>query len=71
MVYPDTICVLTIYFNVQGRALAARVAETERIQFFCGTQSLKHENQVHVCVRVYVCMHVLEQYCNIIVTTQY
>lgn len=31
-----------------GRALAARVAETERIQFFCGTQSLKHENQVHL-----------------------
>ena len=37
-----------------GRALAARTGETEKIQFLCGTQSLRHENQVCVCVCVCV-----------------
>lgn len=31
-----------------ARALAARTAETENIQFFCGTQSLRQDNQVHL-----------------------
>ena len=29
-----------------ARSLAARVGETDRIHFLCGTQSLQHENQV-------------------------
>ena len=33
-------------FPLQSRALAARAAETERIQFLCGTQTLRNENQV-------------------------
>lgn len=31
-----------------ARALAARAGETEKINFFCGTQSLRNENQVHL-----------------------
>ena len=31
-----------------ARALSARAGETERINFLCGTQSLRHENQLHL-----------------------
>jgi hypothetical protein len=31
-----------------ARALSARAGETEKINFLCGTQSLRHENQVHL-----------------------
>ena len=31
-----------------ARTLAARAGETEKIHFLCGTQSLQHENQVHM-----------------------
>lgn len=31
-----------------ARALTARAGETEKIHFFCGTQSLRQENQVHL-----------------------
>ncbi len=31
-----------------ARTLAARAGETDNIQFLVGTQSLKHENQVHL-----------------------
>ena len=31
-----------------ARALAARAGETEKIQFLCGTQSLRQENQLHL-----------------------
>lgn len=31
-----------------ARALSSRPAESEKIHFFCGTQSLRQENQVHL-----------------------
>lgn len=31
-----------------ARALTARAGETDKIHFFCGTQSLRQENQVHL-----------------------
>lgn len=31
-----------------ARTLAARAGETENIHFLVGTQSLKHDNQVHL-----------------------
>ena len=31
-----------------ARALSARAGETDKIHFFCGTQSLRQENQVHL-----------------------
>lgn len=31
-----------------ARALTARAAEADKIHFFCGTQSLRQENQVHL-----------------------
>ena len=34
--------------TLTARALAARAGESEKIHFFCGTQSLRQENQVHL-----------------------
>lgn len=34
--------------TLTARALTARAAETDKIHFFCGTQSLRQENQVHL-----------------------
>jgi len=37
---------LILFLFLQARALTAHMAETESIQFFVGTQSLRCDNQV-------------------------
>lgn len=42
--YSDWLCFY------KGRALTAHAAETDAVQFFVGTQSLRCENQVSCCI---------------------